>query len=207
VVRVPAAEPLVFPDLSLDDDARAALDEADRTLGLEGSFFDGYDWVIAERSEQQLILFGRALEVSTDSPYADASFEQRNGTWVASGWGQCRVVVSAAGYGNASWATDPDSAPDPAASELAIQITEQNCASGEPPEGREIVPVVVTADDRVTITVLVEPVTGFAECPGNPWYPVVVDLGEALGDRSLYDGSTLPAIERVWPPPENPVNT
>ena len=205
-VALPVAEPLVLPDQPLDADALKALEEADRTLGMEGGFFDAYAWVIAERSEQRLVLFGHAPGGDNPDGYADATFDLKDGTWVPASWGGCHVVVSAPGYGNASWATDPGSAPDPTASEVAIQIMERNCANGEPPEGREIVPVVAMAADRVTITVLVEPVPGFANCPGNPWYPVVVALGEPLGDRALYDGSTVPAVERVWPPPENPVN-
>jgi hypothetical protein len=144
---------------------------------------------------------------SGDPEFADASFVMEDGTWKPEGWGQCRVVVAAPGFGNATWATDPESAPDPTASTLPIQIMERNCANGEPPEGREILPVVQGTADRVTITVLVEPVSGPANCPGNPWYPVSVDLGEPLGERPLYDGSTLPAVERLWPPPENPVNS
>lgn len=206
-VVVPVAEPLVLPDQPMDEDALEALDEANRTLGMEGDFFDAFEWVIAERSEHRLVLFGRALGEDNPDGYADATFDLRDGTWVPAGWGGCHVVVVAPGYGNAAtWATDPSSAPDPAASELAIQIMERNCANGEPPQGREIVPVEVAESDRVAITVLVEPVTGVVDCPGNPWYPVMVDLGEPLGDRALYDGSTLPAVERVWPPPENPVN-
>jgi hypothetical protein len=206
-VMLPVTEPLALPDQPLDGVALNALEEADRTLGMEGGFFDAYTWVIAEHSEQRLVLFGRAPGDDSADGFADATFELRDGEWVASGWGGCHVVVSAPGYGNAAtWATDPQSAPDPAFSELAIQIMERNCANGEAPEGREILPVVQRAADRVTITVLVEPVPGFANCPGNPWYPVVVDIGEPMGDRVLYDGSTLPAVERIWPPPENPVN-
>ena len=85
---------------------------------------------------------------------------------------------------------------DPSSSTLQIEIMERNCANGEPPVGREVVEVVDVTDEAITITVLVEPVPGLADCPSNPWHPVTVELGEPLGDRRLVDGSTIPPGER-----------
>ncbi len=95
---------------------------------------------------------------------------------------------------------DPDVEPDPASTELQVLINERDCASGQPPIGRGVLPVVVSDENRIVITVLVAPVAGSATCPSNPWHPVTIDLDEALGDRQILDGSTLPPVALPWPP-------
>lgn len=188
-----------LPDEALDDDARAALDRVVEVVGGEAGFFAGYDWFIAEKSDRELVLFGQSVGPvgPGDPPYASAVFEFRDGIWEPAGWGQCRIEVDAPGFGNAFWVLDGE--PRPGSTELLVQINERNCASGQPPVGRAIVPVITADAERVTITVLVEPVAGGAACPTNPWFPYVIDLGEALGDRVLYDGAVVPALERPWP--------
>jgi hypothetical protein len=108
--------------------------------------------------------------------------------------------VEAPGYGNARFVLDPDVEPTADDTTLSLLIMEMNCASGEPPIGREIRPVVTSDDTSVSIVVLVEPVEGGADCPSNPWYPVEVELDEPLGDRAVFDASVVPALERPWPP-------
>lgn len=196
-----------LPKEPLDDDALAALDRAVEVVGGEAGFFAGYDWFVAEKSDGELVLFGRPLGPvgPGDPPYADAVFELRDGLWEPAGWGQCRIEVNAPGFGNALWVLDGE--PHRDSTELLVQLNERNCASGQPPVGRPIVPVITADADRVTITVLVEPVAGGATCPTNPWFPYVVDLGEALGDRVLYDGALVPALERPWPPTRSSIDS
>ena len=47
---------------------------------------------------------------------------------------------------------------------------------------------------------MVEPVSGAAECPGNPWFPVTVELDAPLGDRTVVDGHMYPREDLSWPP-------
>ncbi len=190
------------PSTPLDADAQAALDQVLAVVRGEAAFFDEYDWLISERTDTTLVLFGTPrFEPPVDTPpYAVATFVREGDVWQPEGWGQCRIELDAPGFGNATWILDPDVEPHPDTTVLEILINEQDCASGEPPTGRDIVPVVATTMDTITITVLVEPVAGDAACPSNPWHRVTVELGEPLGERTLLDGHTLPPLERPWPP-------
>jgi len=51
----------------------------------------------------------------------------------------------------------------------------------------------------VTIIVLVAPVEGGAECPGNPWHPITVTLEAPLGSRQLLDGHQYPRASLAAP--------
>lgn len=194
--------PVVFsaipPDLDefppLDDDARAALDElVGGPTGVEaGGFDEEFRWSIASRDDEQLVLFGQGS--NADGPtWADARFERRDGAWRPAGWGGCWVEIGAFGFGPARVGTDPVEPLDPGDTELAVLINEQACASGRAPVDREIVPLVTETDESVTIIVLVAPVEGGAECPGNPWHPITVTLDSPLGSRQLLDGHRYPA--------------
>lgn len=96
----------------------------------------------------------------------------------------------------AEWRLDPDLRPDPGSSLLPIQIQEQACASGQPPADREIVVIAEPHGDELVLIVFIKPVPGVARCPGNPWYPITVQLGAPLGDQPLYDGWMLPPQPR-----------
>ncbi|WP_165367499.1 hypothetical protein, partial [Phytoactinopolyspora endophytica] len=131
-------------------------------------------------------------------------FSRDDGSWVPDSWGQCRVSVNAPGWGNARFVLDPDVEPDPEVSSVAVQAWEMECASGQAPDGRGVRPVVLSEDEAtVTVVVLVEPVTGGADCPSNPSFPLEIDLASPLGDRTILDASVDPALERPWPPTES----
>ena len=206
-VEIPVAAEPELPAEPLDADAVSALDGMVEFAGAEAGFLDGYEWFIADRSGELLTLFGTAAQPQPpDVPaYGYASFKRTDGVWVPSGWGQCRIEVEAVGFGNAAWILDAE--PDSQSGELQVQINERACASGQPPVGREVVPVVTATDTNVTITVLVESVRGDATCPSNPWFLSVIDLGEPLGDRSLLDGSRLPPLARTWPPTQSSIDS
>ncbi|MEM8903470.1 MAG: hypothetical protein AAGF02_07205 [Actinomycetota bacterium] len=192
------------PDLDalapLDDEARSAL-EAARTgrASLEAApFVEGYEWSIADRTEERMILLGRS---SDPTDLASMGFERvSDGSWDVAGFGGCRIQVSAVGFGPARAAFDPERQPDPTSTELPLQIIEMACAGGQAPDGREIVPVVTETATAVEVIVLVEGVVGGASCPGNPPVSITVELDEPLGDRVVLDGSIQPSIERTWPP-------
>jgi hypothetical protein len=187
-----------LPSKPLTPDALAALATTDE-LGLEGEFFDQVEWFVADDSSPvDLVLFGIGVPDEDGNPsYAAASFEKRDGVWSASGWGGCRIEVTAPGWGGANWVLDPDVPFDPDATEFGILVNERNCANGQPPDGREIRPVVVIEASRVVVHVLVEPVEGDAACPSNPWHPSMLTLAEPLQMRDLYDGREVPFV-LVW---------
>ncbi len=193
--------PVVFsslpPDLDefppLDGDAQSAIDElVNGPTGVEADGFDrDYRWSIASRTDQELVLFGQGSGPD-GSALVDAQFERRDGAWIPTGWGGCRVEITAPGLGPAAVAIDPDQPLDPEDTELSLLINEQACASGQAPIGREIVPLITETEESVTVVVLVAPVEGGAECPGNPWHPVTVTLESPLGSRQLLDGHRHP---------------
>ncbi len=192
------------PDLDalapLDDEAWAALAAATTgPAGLEATpFVEGYEWSIAERTERRLVLLGRA---SDPADLAWMSFDRvDDGSWTTTGFGGCRIQVSAVGFGPARAAFDPDREPDRASTDLPLRIIEVACAGGQAPDGREIVPVVRETPTTIEVIVLVESVVGGASCPGNPPVPITVELDEPLGDRIVLDGSVQPPVERSWPP-------
>ena len=158
-------------------------------------------WAVSHRTDDTVVLFGTVP--SDDAPYVYASVEvQSDGSWALAGWGQCSLTVAAEGYSTANWILDPDVAPAPGASSVSVWVMERECAGGEPPVGRDIVPVVFADEGTVRMIVLIEQLEGDATCPSNPWYPVELDLGEPIGDRTLVDASVMPPLERPWPPSE-----
>jgi hypothetical protein len=208
-VELPVSGQPILPDRPLTNDARAALDSVEAVAPGEAGFFNGYRWTIAEESADSITLFGSSMiEPPPDAPrYAHASFSKADGEWRPEGWGQCRIEVAAEGYGSAHWILDRDAEPDPDSNTLEIEIMEQNCANGEAPLGRDILPVISETGNAVSITVFVEPVAGGASCPSNPWHQVVVGLDAPLGDRMLFDGAAIPPIERSWPPSQTSVDS
>jgi hypothetical protein len=192
----------VLPSTPIDSEGEAALAVIDELAPVESALLDQYEWFTAESADDRLILFGVPLgETPVDSPpYASATFQRVGDTWLPEGWGQCRIEVSSPGFGNAYWVLDPEIDPASSGTELHVLINERECASGEPPVGREILPVVLEEPDSITITVLVEPVSGGADCQSNPWHPITIDLTQPVVDRSLFDASVAPRIERTWPP-------
>lgn len=201
-VELPGGLDPVLPSTPVDSVGEAALAAMEKLAAGEYEFFEQYDWFTARATDERLVLFGTPRgETPEGAPaYANATFQRDGDTWRPDGWGQCRVEVSSPGYGIAHWVLDPEKDPASAGTELHLLINERNCASGEPPVGREILPVVLEDSDTITIVVLVEPVSGAAECPSNPWYPITIHLSEPIGDRSLFDASVAPRIERLWPP-------
>ena len=120
----------------------------------------------------------------------------------ANGWaffegGNCDLQVRLPdGVGFATWRLDPATPPVPEATTIRILGTENACANGRAPVGRVLAPVVLARDDAVTIVVLVRHLPGGADCQGNPEFPQAVELTAPLGDRPLFDGSTVPPTAR-----------
>ena len=100
--------------------------------------------------------------------------------------------VTEPGFGLADWVL-PGDLPGPRARSFPIEVTEIECASGQPADDRLLPPEIVLSDDAVTITVLVATLDDDERtCQGNPSVEVEIELPEPLGDRMLLDGSTYP---------------
>lgn len=98
----------------------------------------------------------------------------------------------------AVWTTDRDAPPSPTASTFTAMVTRLGCNGGV--TGRVLRPGVIASDTEIVITFTVEAAgPGDHTCPGNDPVPYEVDLGRALEDRDLIDGSCQPgrAAERT----------
>lgn len=173
----------------LDADATTAL--AALAENEEGRFFaDEYEFRLWSKDADALTLLGTSPE-----GYAYASFDG----FTPTGWGGCHwQPVPPDGYGLATWTLAGSAMP--VDSTLKVRANERNCASGQGPEGRDVVAAVIMDESSVTVTVFVESVEGFAECPSNPDFDFEVELGRPLVDRSLFDGSEVPPVPRSAPP-------
>lgn len=101
----------------------------------------------------------------------------------------------------ARWMFDPETEPDPADSFVSLLIGERQCAGARVPEDRGVFAVVEPGTN--SLVVFVQPSFGFDTCPGNPPYPVVVDLGRPLGTEPWFDSAIGEARLRSWPPSES----
>jgi hypothetical protein len=119
--------------------------------------------------------------------------------WQVTGWGECQPEpVLGPAIGVARWWPDPAKPiPEVASTGLDVLLVERACASGRPPVGRVLAPVVTSAPDAVTILLAVRSAGGGQDCQGNPPFALRVELPEPLGERRLLDGSTLPPRDPV----------
>lgn len=118
--------------------------------------------------------------------------------WKVDGWGDCRLsLVLPPGIGLAEWLPDPDGpTPDAATRAFTALVTERSCASGQPSVGRVVGPAVRREEGRVLVVFGVRPLPGGIQtCQGNPPTPVVIDLGQPLGDRELVDAGQFPYVD------------
>lgn len=87
----------------------------------------------------------------------------------------------------ATWFLPEGFAPDPAATSVEVLVNEPSCTSGQGAEGNTAPPVVEVTSTEVRIAVSTYIRKGAQGCPGHPLAPLVVDLGQPLGDRTLVD--------------------
>lgn len=111
------------------------------------------------------------------------------------------VLVMLAGCSSGPGASDAPTRGDTATWELRgdvsadsrtleIGVTRLGCADGV--TGAVLEPQVTYEEDRVVIEVDVEALDdGAYTCPSNDVVPVLVELDEQVGDRSLVDGACL----------------
>lgn len=86
----------------------------------------------------------------------------------------------------ATWRLNPESPPEPTSATLHIEIHENACSSRRDPTGRTLPPEVDFGPDEIVITMSVLEIGG--RCPGNPYFPMTIQLTEPIGNRTLVDG-------------------
>ena len=136
-----------------------------------------------------------------DPPWLAVAFVRAAGAWAVNDFGACALSVALpGGFGLADWWLDPAAPPPtPESTAIAIQLMEQACAGGQPPNGRMLAPLVVYRSDAIVVTIALVTVPGDSDCQGNPTVPFTIQLTEPLRNRTLLDGATVPP--RVPAPP------
>lgn len=200
--------PVVFGPEALAAEAADAIETAVLALGESGEFFDKYSWAVADQTLEGLDLLGQAVDPDTgEIKHAFARFGPEGDKWVHHMYGECDFTLTVLGYGQAVWILDSNSEPEPDSTTVEVLINEVDCASGMAPEGRAITPLLFAAPDSVLMAVILQPLSGPATCPSNPWHPVTVDLGTPLGGRQLFDGFQAPALLRPFPPTQRSIDS
>ena len=161
--------------------------EAAGELGLPGN---GWRVVAAAADRVSFVAEGPSGWVFATVTVDDA------GVWSFWEGGACDLAVALPDtFAFASWRLDPARPLDPGSTEVAVLALELACASGAPPWDRLQPPIVIESADAVTIAIVTLKARN-ADCPGNPEFPVVVDLSAPLGGRALFDGSAYPLERR-----------
>ncbi len=123
--------------------------------------------------------------------------------WAIDQYGSCRLApLFAAGVNAAVWWIDPAADPlEPDATRVAGLVNELACASGRPPIGRVLDPVIDDRPDRVIVTFGVRDQPGGQDCQGSPPLAVPFVLPTPLGTRRLFDGGEFPPRDAAIPAP------
>ncbi|TXR57470.1 hypothetical protein [Quadrisphaera setariae] len=87
----------------------------------------------------------------------------------------------------ATWFLPEGFVPDPAATRVEVLVVEQGCTGGRGAEGNTAPPEVEVTGTQVRIAVSTYIRKGAQGCPNHPAAPLVVDLGQQLGNRELVD--------------------
>ncbi|MFP5309218.1 MAG: hypothetical protein ACLGIR_06520 [Actinomycetes bacterium] len=187
---------------TLPEDVLAAVDDlgepvVDRTLG----------WRVADRADTDVVLV-RALdadepEAADGATHAALSLFRVDddpglppGTWLYRSGDACTPRLAVGNAGERAEVRLADT-PSPGDTALRLLVMERACASGQAADGRVRVDELTLTDDAVRLRVSVVPEGGDQSCPGNPWTPHEVDLGEPLGDRVVVDANLVPPAELV----------
>ena len=120
-----------------------------------------------------------------------------NGEWQFWEGGSCDLAVRLPEtIGFAEWRLDPARPVDTGAGDVPLLARELACASGQVPGARMLAPIIMEADSRITIALVVRKLPGNGDCQANPEVPMVVALPSPIGARTLLDGSSFPARPR-----------
>lgn len=197
-----------IPAAALEDPRPATeLAEQDHPAldGLEVPALDLADWIVVTGTDDTVVLL-RELSEPQDRGAGDVRTHERitisvvdapnipeSPAWMLTAAGECAIVRDLGDLGFGTTTLDPSRPPDPAATQVALLVTEFACNSGEDAAGRVRVVELVETEETVQVAVGIQPRSGGADCQSNPPTPFVLELDAALGTRALLDASVLPA--------------
>lgn len=166
-------------------------------LAISGPDFDWLPdtgWVLVGADDRRAELITRDQAGSLLNVF----LENGGAGWTVTGWGGCEPSLALPpGLNRADWIPDPeDPAPNAGTRAFMALVRERECASGQSSEGRVVGPVLQFDADRVLVAFGVRALPGGVQtCQGNPSTPMIVDLGQALGDRELIVAGHLPFVD------------
>ncbi len=173
--------------------------------GLEVPDLDLADWTVVTETDDTVVLL-RELPEPQDRGAGDVRTHERitisvvdapnipeSPAWMLTAAGECAIVRDLGDLGFGTVTLDPSQPPDPAATQVALQVTEFACNSGQDATGRVEVIELVETEETVEVVVGIQPRSGAADCQSSPPTPFVLELDAALGTRTLLDASVLPA--------------
>jgi hypothetical protein len=199
-VPLMCGSPLLFGVEALDAPRGAELADDPMARRLREMLADGS---VPNRSGWQLVvlepdaaLFLLPAAPRDGSDFWNAELERADGSWEPVRWGQCDIQPAFEGSEAATWLLAPGEEPNAETRRFDVIVTERACASGASPEGRIVGPAVVALEDAVIVILGTRPPPGPQTCEPGPSVTVGVELPERLGNRQLYDGSTIPPEPR-----------
>lgn len=137
----------------------------------------------------------------SDEGIRDVTVVYGAGRWRIGAWSNhacsCDTrVVLPPGLGHVEVHLDPglgpNSLPQPDDTSVDLLVREIDCANGRKMGDALQGPQVIETDDEVLVAFAVIPVSGGANCQGNPSTRVTIELSQPLGNRALLDGTYLP---------------
>lgn len=159
----------------------------------EGQHWPQEDWLILHRSKSEILL----VNGSDDGGLAFMTVAGTDGDWT---WGgaslapPCPLYYTVPeGLNRVEWRLDPSAAePGPESTEIAVLLSEMECAGGREIGDRLVGPQVVMTESRVLIAFAAEPPPGeFHTCQGIAEQPYVVELPEPIGSREIVEGHQI----------------
>jgi hypothetical protein len=150
-------------------------------------------WRTAVHTEDTVVFIADVEAIGDEPTFADVTLELADGAWQMHGFGQCRPVADVGpGLGLAEFRVAAHETLGPETTEIDVLVTERACNSGGDARGRIVEPAIIPRADAMVVVFGVVPRSGDQSCQGNPETPARLVLPEALGDRTLLDGSAVP---------------
>lgn len=168
----------------------------DAPLALQGVDVGEAPWFVLAESERYVVVAAGTWDEHGPKLKDDGQavrLERNASGWEVVGWGTCSRLVPVVEPGRQWVQIESASDLDPAATEVAVEITERQCTSGRDPRPFLEEPTFVEDDDSVTVFWTSRMPEGASTCIGNAPVPHRLRLDDPLGDRQLLDGSSWPA--------------
>jgi hypothetical protein len=142
-------------------------------------------WVRVIQSDADALFFAHASGAS--APYGFVTLKRENSTWEVANWGGCVPTRQDGGSRAASWGLIARPSRNAASLEALVEL--ERCGD----TSADVTPQVALSPTSIAVTMWT-PATnagGVQGCVGDPRI-VTVQLGDAVGNRTIVDGGVVP---------------